>query len=141
MNDMRGITSSLLWGLLCLVGCTTSTRPSRSVEVPIEGADFRAPTVVRFSVRNETENVVFVSRCGDHVLPSIERLHAGTWENAAAAICPANLLTVAAELRPGDALSDSVGISEPGEYRLVVSYGAGVLRILYSAPSAPFVVH
>jgi len=132
--------SPFLYGIPLLFACNSSTVPSGRVQVPIDRASFQAPAQVHFSVRNETAQTIFVSRCGERVSLAIERHRMGAWENAGAAICPANLLMAPAELRSGEALSDSVRVADPGEYRLVVNYGSGVLRVLYGAFSSSFVI-
>jgi hypothetical protein len=131
---------SFLFGFPVLFACNSSTVPPGRVQVAIDGAAFEAPTSVLFSIRNETAETIFVSSCGERVLPAIERFRQGQWENAAAAICPAILPMVPAELRSGETLTDSIRIAEPGQYRVVVSYGSGVVRVLYLTASTAFLV-
>lgn len=131
---------SFLFGLLLLMGCSSSTAPSGKVRVDMDTLAFQSPASVRFSVRNGSAETIFVSMCGERVLLAIERFRLGQWENAGAAICPANLMMVPAELRSGETLPDSIRVGEPGQYRVVVSYGSGVVRVLYLAASTGFLV-
>jgi hypothetical protein len=110
------------------------------VQAAVDSAVFQSPALVRFSVRNETTETIVVSRCGSRVLPAIERLRLGQWKNAAAAICLASLSMVAAELRSGETLADSIRIEDPAQYRLVISYGSGDLRVFRLSASTAFLV-
>jgi hypothetical protein len=85
----------------------------------------RVSAATGFSVRNIGTQVVFVSRCGDHVLPDIERRVGNEWVNAASAICPAIFPMVPIRLEVGAVLRDSVTIQATGTYRLRVAILVG----------------
>lgn len=76
---------------------------------------------VTVSVRNTGDDVVFLPRCGDHMLVAIDRRSGDAWTNAAAAFCPANLRMDAIRLDIGAAHVDSILVTPPGTYRLRVA--------------------
>jgi hypothetical protein len=77
-----------------------------------------ASSTIAVSVRNRSDDVVFLSRCGDHMLPEMERRSGDAWVNAAAAICPAILPMAPISLGIGAVYQDIVTVTQPGTYRL-----------------------
>lgn len=75
-------------------------------------------SAIAVSVRNTSGDVVFLPRCGDHVLSAIERRSGDEWINAAAALCPASLRMDPIRLDVGTVHQDSVALTQPGTYRL-----------------------
>jgi hypothetical protein len=108
-------------------GCGVTAPRSEPAALDVQGS--RTSLATGFAVRNIGTQVVFVSRCGDHVLPEIERHVGNEWVNAAAAVCPAVFPMVPIRLEAGVVLRDSVTISVTGTYRLRVA-------ILVGSPSA-----
>jgi len=77
-----------------------------------------ASSPIEVSFRNISDGVVFLPRCGDRVLPAIERRSGGKWVNAAAAICPASLRMDPIRLDVGAVHQDGLPVTQPGTYRL-----------------------
>lgn len=80
--------------------------------------------VVPFDMWNRGDATAFVSTCGTRVLPEIEKLANGRWENYSGAFCMMSMVMVPLELREGQSHHDDVAITEAGRYRLRVSYSS-----------------
>jgi hypothetical protein len=99
-----------------------------------------ASASVAVSIRNTSDDVVFLPRCGDHALPEIERRRGGAWVNAAAAICPANLPMAPIPLGIGAVLRESVTVTQPGTYRLRLAISRHIAAPPESVVSQAFIV-
>ena len=109
------------------VGCEPTAPRDPALAFNFEGDRIGAPTV--FAIRNTGSQVLFLSRCGDRLLPEIERRTASEWTNVAAAVCPANVRMDPIRLEVGAVLLDSVTVTTVGLYRLRVA-------VLVGSPSA-----
>lgn len=112
-----------------LSACGLFGPESSGVVIVTDVASANQPT--RFTVRNGGSHVVFVSRCGDHVRPAVDRLGDDGWLNAMGSACQDNVSQAPLALGPGEARVDSVTISQPGTYRLRVA----LTRESVNAPS------
>lgn len=92
--------------------------PASRIEFLVESTAFTAPATVGFTIQNALSEAVTLPRCGDRVIPEIERVSGSQWVNAAAAICPANLSMVPIQLNPGELATGTVHIVQLGHYRL-----------------------
>ena len=93
--------------------------------VRLAAPSFALPTAgaatVAFAVANRGATAVRVtSRCGDRLLPAIERRAGERWATYAGGICPAVLDASPLSLGPGAERVDTVSIADPGQYRLVL---------------------
>lgn len=80
--------------------------------------------VVPFDMWNRGDATAFVPTCGTRVLPVIEKLVNGRWENYSGGFCMLSMVMVPLELREGQMHHDEVAITEAGRYRLRVSYSS-----------------
>jgi hypothetical protein len=76
------------------------------------------PRLVRFAVVNLTDRSIFVSRCGDHVNPAVDRWVNGAWVNFGSAICLANVPWIPLSLGPRMTYEDSTGLYTNGVFQL-----------------------
>ena len=120
-------------------GCSLFDRDGFDVVVVTEDAGVTQPA--RFTVRNAGSEVVFLSRCGDHMRPAVDRLRRAGWENTMASACQDNLQQAPWALGPSEARVDSVALSDTGTYRLRVVLARGSASARYAdLPSPPFVI-
>jgi hypothetical protein len=95
--------------------------------------------VVPYDMRNRGDATAFVSTCGTRVLPEIDKLVNGRWENYSGAFCMMSMVMVPLELREGETHHDDVAISEAGRYRLRVPYSSDAqLRNHFESVSGAF---
>lgn len=98
--------------------------------------------VVPYDIRNRGNATAFVATCGTRVLPTVEKLVNGQWENYSSAFCMLSMVMIPLELREGESHHDDVTIGEAGHYRLRVSYSSDAqLRNHFEAVSGQFDVH
>ena len=102
-----------------LVGCQGVAPAAAAVVFTFQNGATSGAVIV--SVRNAGSDVVFLPRCGEHMLVAIDRRTGDAWTNAAAAACPMNLRMDAIRLDVGAAYVDSILVSSPGTYRLRVA--------------------
>ena len=122
-----------LVGIACLTACDSVAPVADPIAFSFR--DSAATTVVVVSIHNTSDDVVFLPRCGEHVLPELERQNGNEWVNAAAGICPAILRMDPIPLAIGAVHHDSVSVMGPGTYRLRLA----VLRGNTVAPPEPVV--
>jgi hypothetical protein len=111
--------------LLGVAACGTPTGPVAGVEVLPSASSFvRRPTggaAVAFRVVNRGPTAVrLTSRCGDRVTPAVERREGARWVTYAGGVCPAIHDASPLPLAAGAERVDSVGVADPGDYRLVL---------------------
>ena len=99
-----------------IAACQSVASVAGPVAFGFQGGTVSSPIVV--SVRNTGDQVVFLPRCGEHMLPEIERRSEGQWVNAAEAICPAGPRMDPIRLAVGAVYRDSIGVRQAGTYRL-----------------------
>lgn len=118
----------MLWllALPTLVGCQGVAPISGPIAFTFENRAHS--TIVAVAVHNTGHDVVFLPRCGEHMLPAIERRTGDAWINAAAAICPANERMDPIRLAAGEVHQDTIGVRQPGTYRLRVMILRGSMR-------------
>lgn len=115
----------VLAALACPAACATPTGPDIGVALRLAAPSFALPgdgaATVAFTVANRSATAVRVtSRCGDRLVPAIERRMGERWGTYAGGICPAVFDASPLPLGPGAERVDTVAIAEPGEYRLVL---------------------
>ena len=101
------LTRRALSFLALLPGCSLlPTEAEQGVEVSIDSIDAqRGPEmdyVLSFSVRNSGPSAIGLSRCGDNLLPELQRRTNGVWLNASAPVCLAIYDTSPLLLEPGE---------------------------------------
>ncbi len=107
---------------LC-AACGDSTFPSPQpvdVAVTSQTTSQREPlvTTISFVVTNRTTQVVYIPSCGDRVSVELERRQDGSWINAGAAICLANLPMGPMPLGPRGFIRSEVAVAGTGSFRL-----------------------
>ena len=107
---------------LFVISALTACQPVAPIADPIAftfqgGAN---SSTILVSVRNAGDEAVFLERCGDRMLPAVERRSEDAWVNTAAAICPASLRMDPIRLEAGAVHQESLGKMQPGTYRLVL---------------------
>jgi hypothetical protein len=112
-----------------MLGGCGATEPNRNPIAFTFHQSFAGAATV-FSIRNTGNAVVYLPRCGDHVLPEIERRAEAGWVNAAAAVCPATFRMDPILLEVSAVRTDSVTVIAPGTYRLRLGLSRG-------SPSSP----
>ena len=112
---------------LLLAACSEATGPGRDLRVEtsqsvytLPGGPGAAAADVQFTVRNNGSTTVALPRCGDVVIPALQRLEAGTWVTVNAGFCPSFALQLPLELAPGEVAQGRTTVSEAGQYRLLV---------------------
>ena len=108
--------SVLLVAVLCAAcGDATVPHPPRlDVTITVQSTS----PVISFTATNRSGAVVYLPRCGDRVSVEVERLKDGSWINAAAAVCLANLRMDPFELAPGASVQSQATVTGPGRFRL-----------------------
>lgn len=120
-------------------GCNGVTGTDGVAVVPT-ARTFSTDAYASFMMRNDTRETIHVDRCGNRVLAGLERRAGLGWENEMAALCVLSIMSTPLALAPGESVTDSVFVRNPGVYRVFVGYGRGELRILYRATSGNFAV-
>lgn len=81
---------------------------------------------VSFSITNRGGTSVFLlSRCGDRIIPVIDRKESGSWAQYIGAFCQAIYDMSPLELGPGESLHSVSFIHDAGTYRLRIEAGSG----------------
>ena len=106
-----------------VAGCEGIAPRPEPIAMDVENG--RAGAATGFAVRNIGSQVAFVSSCGDHVLPAIERRVGNDWVNAGAALCVAIYSTVPIPVDVGGVLRENMTIPVAGTYRLRVAVQVG----------------
>jgi hypothetical protein len=120
-----------------LAACQSVSPSPEPVAFSFQGG---ASSPIAVSVRNISDDVVFLPRCGDHVLPAIERRSGDDWVNAAAAICPANLRMDPIRLDVGAVHQDKVAVTQSGTYPLRLAISRSTAALPEPVVSQSFVV-
>ena len=137
MSYHRSGTPRWVVAISALAACQLVAPSPELVAFSFQGG---ASSPIAVAVRNISDDVVFLPRCGDHVLPAIERRSGGEWVNAAAAICPANLRMDPIRLDVGAVHQDRVTVTQPGTYRLRLAISRSPAGLSEPVVSPGFVV-
>lgn len=129
--------AALLVGLITACSSTAPSAPSVAAVVDVTVAQH----VAVLSVRNPGRAALFLERCGDRVVPEIDRLDDNTWVNASASVCPATMSMIPLSVEPGETHRDSLTINDSGTYRLRLALmRADTGTFASNITSAPFTV-
>lgn len=119
--------------LLFLAACTSSLGSSGpELQVRTEQEKYVASPVssvssVGFTVKNEGDESIYLSHCGDQVFVAVDRREGGDWRQAygGEGICQAIYDSGPLEVQPGDSVRSVVSVDEPGVYRIRVRASDG----------------
>ena len=114
----------LTFTLVLVAGCGVFD-DAPDVTVRIEDGDRMPPAMIVFEIRNNLDTPIDLPQCGDRLSFELETLRQGQWENAAAAVCEATMLSVPRTLAPGASTRDSMSITSTGQFRFRVHYTVG----------------
>ena len=118
--------------ILFIVGCGDPAQPVAQGEIHLSALTFAriVPSGgdVRYTVTNPgTASVRITTRCGDELMPAIERKSGNTWRQYSGGACIAIHEMSPISLEPGAQREGVVHIGEPGQYRLVLGTDGGSL--------------
>jgi hypothetical protein len=123
------LTRRALSFLALLPGCSLlPTEAEQGVEVSIDSIDAqRGPQmdyVLSLSVRNSGPSAIGLSRCGDNLLPELQRRTNGVWLNASAPVCLTVYNMSPLLLEPGETRRGRHPVRNRGVYRVLLGvYG------------------
>lgn len=107
-----------------VLGCNDGTGPVGWVNVATLGSSFTMTEAsgdgVPFTVVNRGMRTVYLQRCGDRVMTSIDRLEGTHWTDYSGDACLANVPSAPLELRSGERYEGTRWVAERGVYRFRV---------------------
>jgi hypothetical protein len=109
--------------------CGNPTEPRHAIDVRLAAREYTltGPSVqVSYSVQNLSNVTVdLTSRCGDRLVPAVERRQADRWEQSSGGICLAVFDASPVPLPAGERRDEVTFASDVGEYRLVIATDRG----------------
>jgi hypothetical protein len=80
------------------------------------------PARVDFFISNQTDDAVYVPRCGDRFSVALERKEATVWTEVGGTACPAVLPMVPLYVGARETVPGELTVAEAGEYRFRLYY-------------------
>ena len=124
------VAAATIAATLLPLACSSPVAPVPGLEIrPVASAFVRTPAGVAevpYVVLNAGElPVVLVTRCGDRLVPVVQRRERGEWVQHSGGLCLGNMMASPVAVAPGERRNEIAVVAEPGQYRLVLNTEQG----------------
>jgi hypothetical protein len=116
--------------LVLVAACSNPAAPSAGAQIGLSARAIPLTPAgtadISYFVRNPGDApVLLTTRCGERLLPSIERKSPGGWQQYAGGACLGIYDASPVPLGPGERRDDAAQLREAGEFRLVIGTDRG----------------